>query len=158
MMQGNNQAVGSVSNRINILAHWAAIGLAVSSPRQSLKQLGLRKFAAEKFRVVVFKVVLVFIDIGFLFTRLRSWWMEKRGQKGEGLEDLLQQQVTVRFFPSLGPCFRWTDSFISFTRTWPSASLASKLATKLSPVDCQLASLPRRPSRYPPNRPTRIYL
>ncbi|GAA5868128.1 hypothetical protein JCM3774_001029 [Rhodotorula dairenensis] len=94
MMQGNNQAVGSVSNRINILAHWAAIGLAVSSPQQSLKQLGLRKYATEKFRIVVFKVVLVFIDLGFLLTRIRSWWMESLGKKGEGLEDLLQQQVT----------------------------------------------------------------
>jgi aarF domain-containing kinase len=96
MMQGNNQAVGSVSNRINILAHWAAIGLAVSSPQQSLKQLGLRRYATEKFRIVVFKVVLVFIDIGFLLTRIRSWWRESLGKKGEGLEDLLQQQVTVR--------------------------------------------------------------
>lgn len=104
-MQGNNQAVGSVSNRINILAHWAAIGLAVSSPQQSLKQLGLRKYATEKLRIVVFKVVLVFIDLGFLLTRIRSWWMESLGRKGEGLEDLLQQQVTVRVVCSMRPEF-----------------------------------------------------
>lgn len=100
MMQGNNQSVGSVSNRINILAHWAAVGLAVSSPQQSFKELGLKKFATEKLRIVVFKVVLVFIDLGFMFTRIRSWWLEKLGKKGAGLEDLLQQQVTVRL-PSL---------------------------------------------------------
>ncbi|GAA6023072.1 hypothetical protein JCM8202_004662 [Rhodotorula sphaerocarpa] len=94
MMQGNNQSVGSVSNRINILAHWAAVGLAVSSPQQSFKELGLKKFATEKLRIVVFKVVLVFIDLGFMFTRIRSWWLEKLGKKGAGLEDLLQQQVT----------------------------------------------------------------
>ena len=133
MMQGNNQAVGSVSNRINILAHWAAIGLAVSSPQQSLKQLGLRRYATEKFRIVVFKVVLVFIDLGFLLTRIRSWWRESLGKKGEGLEDLLQQQVTVRPLASLLALSRakaGTDP-LSF-RTWLGASLVSRSVTRRS--------------------------
>lgn len=129
MMQGNNQAVGSVSNRINILAHWAAIGLAVSSPQQSLKQLGLRRYATEKFRIVVFKVVLVFIDLGFLLTRIRSWWRESLGKKGEGLEDLLQQQVTVRPLASLLALSRAKADPLSF-RTWLGASLVSRSATR----------------------------
>ncbi|BGP32160.1 hypothetical protein JCM10296v2_003940 [Rhodotorula toruloides] len=96
MMQGNNQAVGSVTNRLAISAHWAATGLALSQPSSSssLRTTGLRSFAAEKLRLVVFRVVLVFIDIGFLLTRVRAWWMETMGKKGEGLEDLLQKQVT----------------------------------------------------------------
>ncbi|BGP24726.1 hypothetical protein JCM10295v2_003645 [Rhodotorula toruloides] len=96
MMQGNNQAVGSVTNRLAISAHWAATGLALSRPSSasSLRTVGLRSFAVEKLRLVVFRVVLVFIDIGFLITRVRAWWMETMGKKGEGLEDLLQKQVT----------------------------------------------------------------
>ncbi|GAA6013806.1 hypothetical protein JCM10207_008198 [Rhodosporidiobolus poonsookiae] len=96
MMQGNNQAVGSPSNRINILAHYAAKGLAQSSPSasRSLTAIGLRSYLSETFRLAVFRVVLFAVDVGFLFTRLRAWFMERFGQKGEGLEDLLQRQVT----------------------------------------------------------------
>lgn len=116
MMQGNNQAVGSVTNRLAISAHWAATGLAQSQPSSatSLRTVGLRSFAAEKLRLVVFRVVLVFIDIGFLLTRVRAWWMETMGKKGEGLEDLLQKQVTVR---SRSPLF-WVRSG-SFVRGVP---------------------------------------
>ncbi|GAA5820221.1 hypothetical protein JCM11251_005532 [Rhodosporidiobolus azoricus] len=96
MMQGNNQAVGSPSNRINILAHYAAKGLAQSTPTHSnsLMTVGLRSYLTDKFRLAVFKVVLLAVDFGFLVTRIRAWFMELTGKKGEGLEDLLQKQVT----------------------------------------------------------------
>jgi len=98
MMQGNNQAVGSPSNRINILAHWAATGLAISTPQhsQSLRALGLRAYTVEKLRLVIFRVVLVFVDVGFVLTRVRAWLQERMGRKGEHMEDLLEKQVTVR--------------------------------------------------------------
>ncbi|GAA5988452.1 hypothetical protein JCM11641_005348 [Rhodosporidiobolus odoratus] len=95
MMQGNNQALGSPSNRINILAHYASQGLSRSSPpARSLLQIGLKPYLADKFRLAVFKVVLFAVDVGFFVTRVRAWFMERLGGRGEGLEDLLQKQVT----------------------------------------------------------------
>ncbi|GAA5950649.1 hypothetical protein JCM3765_000565 [Sporobolomyces pararoseus] len=96
MLQANNQAMGSPSNRINIHAHFAADGLAAFTPAASrtLAQIGLRTYALETFRLVIFRVVLFAVDVGFQITRLRSWITEKMGGKGEGLEDLLQRQVT----------------------------------------------------------------
>ncbi|GAA6034088.1 hypothetical protein JCM8097_000689 [Rhodosporidiobolus ruineniae] len=101
MMQGNNQTVGSPTNRINILAHYAARGLAQthhsysSSLTQSLLHPStLKTYLAESFRLAVFRVVLFAVDVGFVITRLRAWVMEWTGRKGEGLEDLLQKQVT----------------------------------------------------------------
>lgn len=103
-MQGNNQTIGSPTNRINILAHWAATGLALSTPEHSaaLRDIGLRTYAIEKARLVIFRVVLFFVDVGFVVTRIRSVIQEWFGRKSEGLEDLLQRQVTVRanFVPS----------------------------------------------------------
>lgn len=103
MLQANNQAMGSPSNRINIHAHYAADGLAAFTPRasRSLSQIGLKTYAIEKFRLVIFRVVLFAVDLGFQFTRIRSWITEKMGGKGEGLEDLLQRQVSVSFWLSL---------------------------------------------------------
>ncbi|GAA5910016.1 ABC1 kinase family protein [Sporobolomyces salmoneus] len=96
MLQANNQAMGSPSNRINIHAHYAADGLASFTPAasRSLTQIGLKTYAIEKVRLVIFRVVLFAVDIGFQITRLRSWITERMGGKGEGLEDLLQRQVT----------------------------------------------------------------
>ncbi|GAA6064589.1 hypothetical protein JCM10212_003765 [Sporobolomyces blumeae] len=96
MLQSNNQLMGSPSNRINIHAHYAATGLAAFTPAASrtLRQIGLKTYAIETFRLVIFRVVLFAVDVGFQFTRLRSWVMEKMGSKGRGLEDILQAQVT----------------------------------------------------------------
>ncbi|GAA5874335.1 hypothetical protein JCM16303_005815 [Sporobolomyces ruberrimus] len=96
MLQANNQAMGSPSNRINIHAHYAADGLASFTPAASrtLAQIGIKTYALETFRLVIFRVVLFAVDVGFQITRLRSWFTEKMGGKGEGLEDLLQRQVT----------------------------------------------------------------
>ncbi|KAK4049505.1 hypothetical protein OIO90_005456 [Microbotryomycetes sp. JL221] len=96
MMQANNQSLGSPSNRINANAHWAAAGLELSLPANSstLQQVGLRRFAIEKARTVVFRLVLWAIDIGFAFTQFKQWLVEMFGGKSEGFEDLLQRQVT----------------------------------------------------------------
>ncbi|GAA5898139.1 hypothetical protein JCM6882_003335 [Rhodosporidiobolus microsporus] len=96
MMQGNNQAVGSPSNRINILAHYAAKGLAQSTPNapSSLLEVGLYSYLVDTFRLAVFRMVLLAVDVSFVITRIRAWLMELAGKKGEGLEDLLQRQVT----------------------------------------------------------------
>ena len=114
MLQANNQAMGSPSNRINIHAHYAADGLASFTPRasRSLSQIGLKTYAIEKFRLVIFRVVLFAVDLGFQFTRIRSWITEKMGGKGEGLEDLLQRQVSVSLRLSLSPsCETRADRF-----------------------------------------------
>ncbi|GAA5902400.1 hypothetical protein JCM5296_003131 [Sporobolomyces johnsonii] len=96
MMQSNNQAAGSPTNRIAIHAHYAAAGLALFTPttKLSIREVGLRTYAVEKVRLIIFQVVLFAVDLGFLFTRMRAWVMEKMGKKGEGLEDLLQRQVS----------------------------------------------------------------
>jgi len=114
MLQANNQAMGSPSNRINIHAHYAADGLAAFTPRasRSLSQIGLKTYAIEKFRLVIFRVVLFAVDLGFQFTRIRSWITEKMGGKGEGLEDLLQRQVSVSLRLSPSPsCETRADRF-----------------------------------------------
>lgn len=105
-MQANNQALGSPSNRINISAHWAAEGLnhtpnSVAAP--TLKSLGLRSFVLEQARLVLFKVVLVFVDIGFAFTQVRQYLYKVFGSnRKEGFEDILQRQVTELARDELG--------------------------------------------------------
>ncbi len=89
----NDQAVGSPTNRINILAHHAAAGLALHTPSSSFSPHTLKSYLSDKFRLAVFKVVLFAVDVGFLWTRVASWIAERTGRKGEGLEDLLQRQV-----------------------------------------------------------------
>ena len=147
MMQGNNQAVGSPSNRINIFAAGAADGLALSTPEhsQSLRVLGLRAYTVEKLRLVIFRVVLVFVDVGFVLTRMRAWVQERMGNKGERMEDLLEKQVTVR--PSFSPsslfslflCVPLKAVNVTLTRRtcrkWRAQSSASSSTTRRSPVD-----------------------
>lgn len=128
MLQANNQAMGSPSNRINIHAHFAADGLAAFTPAASrtLAQIGLKTYALETFRLVIFRVVLFAVDIGFQITRLRSWITEKMGGKGEGLEDLLQRQVTVSLSlsPFFNPVHRLTSRSLH-RRTWLVTNLVS---------------------------------
>ncbi|KAM0791476.1 hypothetical protein ACM66B_005929 [Microbotryomycetes sp. NB124-2] len=96
MMQANNQSLGSPSNRINANAHWAAAGLELSLPANSrtLRELGLRRFAVERARTVLFRLVLWAVDVGFAFTQFKQWIVQLFGGKSEGFEDLLQRQVT----------------------------------------------------------------
>ncbi|KAL8293621.1 hypothetical protein RQP46_000322 [Phenoliferia psychrophenolica] len=98
MMQANNQAVGSPTNRINVLAHWAADGLKLSHPASSttLRALGLGAFLKERAQLLVFRVALFTVDFGFFLTQVRQWVLLKAGsKKDEGFEDVLQRQVTV---------------------------------------------------------------
>lgn len=96
MMQANNQALGSPSNRINSMAHYAAAGLEMSIPTSSntIQAIGLRAFAVEKARLILFRAVLFAIDIGFALTQARQWLLATVfGRKVDGFEDLLQKQV-----------------------------------------------------------------
>ena len=99
MMQANNQAVGSPTNRINMLAHWSADGLKLSMPASSvtLRQIGLLPFIRERAHLLIFRCSLFAVDIGFFLTQVRQWVLAKTGSKrDEGFEDVLQRQVTVR--------------------------------------------------------------
>ncbi|KAL7008769.1 hypothetical protein EMMF5_001515 [Cystobasidiomycetes sp. EMM_F5] len=108
MVQAVNQGLGSPSNRINILAHWATEGLKRTNPldpssgidqftRDTLLYTNRTPFSlwlAEKRKIWTFKIVLVFIDFGFLLTKVRQVWIRLVQGKEEGFEDLLQQQVS----------------------------------------------------------------
>lgn len=48
----------------------------------------------EKRKLWTFKVVLFFIDIGFVLSKVRQLWLKVVRGKEEGFEDLLQQQVS----------------------------------------------------------------
>ncbi|ORY56562.1 ABC1 family-domain-containing protein [Leucosporidium creatinivorum] len=97
MMQSNNQALGSPSNRINSMAHWAVEGLKLdlTRPSQTLHSLGLRTFALEKARLLIFRVVLLVVDVGFAITQARQWLFKVFGSKRqEDFETILQRQVS----------------------------------------------------------------
>jgi aarF domain-containing kinase len=49
---------------------------------------------SEKRKLWTFKIVLFFIDIGFVLTKVRQIWLRVTKGKEEGFEDLLQQQVS----------------------------------------------------------------
>lgn len=107
MVQAVNQGLGSPSNRINILAHWAAEGLKGTHPNNTntldqrtldtLHLAGRSPFSIwleEKRKLWTFKIVLIFIDFGFILSKIRQVWVRYVSGKEEGFEDLLQQQVS----------------------------------------------------------------
>lgn len=107
MVQAVNQGLGSPSNRINILAHWAAEGLKSTNPnvtrglddrtRDTLhlsNRTSLSIWLEEKRKLWTFKLVLIFIDFGFILSKIRQVWVRYVTGKEEGFEDLLQQQVS----------------------------------------------------------------
>ncbi|KAH9450403.1 hypothetical protein MJO29_014533 [Puccinia striiformis f. sp. tritici] len=113
MMQGNNQVLGSPTNRINILAHGAAAGMMINAPPpSSLLSAGvglptvIRGWVEGIVKLWKFRTVLILVDIGFFFTQVRQWWLtqvigdtldsnrnrnNKKSQ--EGFEDILQRQL-----------------------------------------------------------------
>lgn len=105
MVQAVNQGLGSPSNRINILAYWASEGLRRTYPldasidkytRDTLQiesSNRLRTWFNEKRKLWTFQVVLFFIDVGFVLTKVRQVWLRVVRGREEGFEDLLQQQV-----------------------------------------------------------------
>lgn len=54
----------------------------------------LQTYLNEKRKLWTFKVVLFFIDIGFVLSKVRQLWLKVVRGKEEGFEDLLQQQVS----------------------------------------------------------------
>lgn len=83
------------------MAHWAVEGLdlsqAGSKTTDVVRTVGLSAFVKDKVQLLVFRLTLFVIDLGFLFTRARQWILETLGKKADGgFEDLLQRQITVR--------------------------------------------------------------
>lgn len=79
------------------MAHWAVEGLQLSQGTSTdlVRSIGLSSFVKEKLQLVVFKLTLFVIDVGFLLTRARQWFLETLGRKADqGFEDVLQRQVT----------------------------------------------------------------
>ncbi|KAG0144455.1 hypothetical protein CROQUDRAFT_660017 [Cronartium quercuum f. sp. fusiforme G11] len=98
MMQGNNQALGSPSNRINILAHGAASGMRISkllTYGDGTVVVVLQNWLRHLVHVWTFRLALIFVDLGFFLSQIRQWWLnDVRGDKGgQGFEDLLQRQI-----------------------------------------------------------------
>ncbi|WAQ93364.1 hypothetical protein PtA15_18A424 [Puccinia triticina] len=88
MMQGNNQVLGSPTNRLAILAHGAAAGMAINpplGPRDAGLTTTARRWMDGTLKLWTFRAMLVLVDVGFFFTRVR--------QCREGFEDILQRQV-----------------------------------------------------------------
>lgn len=107
MIQAVNQGLGSPTNRVNILAHWAAEGLRTTSPTSDLldertrstlqltsDRSALSIWLGEKRKLWTFKIVLVFIDLGFVLSKVRQYWIRFTTGREEGFEDLLQRQIT----------------------------------------------------------------
>ncbi|KZV97486.1 ABC1-domain-containing protein [Exidia glandulosa HHB12029] len=94
MLQGNNQVLGSPSNRVNLTAKWSAIGCRVSLPPvSSIFTLGPKPLLSGIFELIVFRLSLSLIDLAFRFTRLQQWWRGQSSRRGSGFEDLLDRQV-----------------------------------------------------------------
>ncbi|PLW34527.1 hypothetical protein PCANC_19231 [Puccinia coronata f. sp. avenae] len=113
MMQGNNQVLGSPTNRINILAHGAAAGMAINPPSAALlvgSPASVRSVVSGWVDGVVklwkFRAMLMLVDVGFFLTQVRQWWLvrfvrrpsdqagrPRRTSPREGFEDLLQRQL-----------------------------------------------------------------
>jgi aarF domain-containing kinase len=54
----------------------------------------LSTWFSEKRKIWTFKIVLIFIDFGFIVSKIRQVWLRLVKGKEEGFEDLLQQQVS----------------------------------------------------------------
>ncbi|KAB5594595.1 5-methyltetrahydropteroyltriglutamate homocysteine S-methyltransferase [Ceratobasidium theobromae] len=85
MLQANNQSLGSPSNRLNITAHWAAAGYAQIVPPVSY---GVSDTFHAFISLLVFRLALSIVDLGFWFTRLRQWLYAPSW----GFEDTLDKQ------------------------------------------------------------------
>ncbi|EJU01669.1 ABC1-domain-containing protein [Dacryopinax primogenitus] len=111
MMQANNQALGSPSNRINILAHWAVTGLATHPPvplpqgpaafalsHALFTPDALMRWVKRTLQVWMFGVTVFVIDLTFWVTRIRQWF----SRDNDGFEELLQKQLTGMAKDDLG--------------------------------------------------------
>lgn len=85
---------------------WAAEGLKRTYPTDHLldqytrdtlrldKTNSVRTWLEEKRKLWTFQIVLVFIDIGFILTKVRQYWLKAFKGRDEGFEDLLQRQMS----------------------------------------------------------------
>ncbi|CAE6485343.1 unnamed protein product [Rhizoctonia solani] len=85
MLQANNQSLGSPSNRLNITARWAAVGYAQAVPPVAY---GVSDTFHAVVSLVVFRLALSLVDLGFWFTRIRQWLYGPSW----GFEDVLDRQ------------------------------------------------------------------
>ncbi|CAE6405153.1 unnamed protein product [Rhizoctonia solani] len=85
MLQANNQSLGSPSNRLNITARWAAAGYAQAVPPVNY---GMSNTFHAVVSLVVFRLALSVVDLGFWFTRVWQWLYGPAW----GFEDILDKQ------------------------------------------------------------------
>ncbi|KAG8697823.1 methionine-synthesizing 5- methyltetrahydropteroyltriglutamate--homocysteine methyltransferase, partial [Ceratobasidium sp. 395] len=85
MLQANNQSLGSPSNRLNITAKWAAVGYAQTVPPVTS---GFSNTFHSLLSLIVFRLALSVLDLGFLVTRVRQWLYGPSW----GFEDVLDRQ------------------------------------------------------------------
>ncbi|QRV72632.1 ABC1 family protein [Ceratobasidium sp. AG-Ba] len=95
MLQANNQSLGSPSNRLNITAKWAATGYAQTVPPMSS---GLSNTFHSLLSLIVFRLALSVVDLGFLVTRVRQWLYGPSW----GFEDVLDRQFKEMARSELG--------------------------------------------------------
>jgi len=99
MMQANSPVLGSRSNRIDILAHWAVTGLAthpathirpsLSLTSSLLHPSDLSGWLKYTLQVWTFRVTPFLVDFTLLVTKIRQW-----STRNQGFEELLQKQLT----------------------------------------------------------------
>ena len=87
MVQGNNQSLGSPVNRIKITGYWASRSL-VSSPNLTLPQR-----VREYWYYVLFRGVMLSLDVVFWTNRVKGWVRRKMGLMSEGFEDELERSM-----------------------------------------------------------------
>ncbi|PCH36739.1 ABC1-domain-containing protein [Wolfiporia cocos MD-104 SS10] len=90
IVQGNNQSFGSPVNRIRITGYWASRSL-TEAPNLTLSER-----LHEHQRYTIFRLVLLTIDLAFLWSQFKQWLRARMGLRGEGFEDELER--TMRGF------------------------------------------------------------
>ncbi|KAF4984213.1 hypothetical protein FZEAL_553 [Fusarium zealandicum] len=82
IVQGNNQYLGSPVNRVKMMGEWASRSL-FEDP-----QLPLRKRLGNRWRHVIFKMVMTASDVAFYIFKLRQWL-----GLGGGMEDEMEKRM-----------------------------------------------------------------
>ncbi|KAF8452178.1 ABC1 family-domain-containing protein [Boletus edulis BED1] len=90
IVQGNNQVLGSPVNRIKITGYWASASLTTST------NLAWTERAKEYWHYLVFRGVMLSIDLAFWTSKVRQWIRHMLGKSSIGFEDELER--TMRGF------------------------------------------------------------
>ncbi|KAJ7663030.1 ABC1 family-domain-containing protein [Mycena rosella] len=90
MVQGNNKTLNSPVNRIKITGFSASRALTRSTPHASL-----RTRLHEYYHYLVFRTVMLSLDVAFLVARTRQWLFRVLGlgRDGMGFEDEIERSV-----------------------------------------------------------------